>query len=475
MRSSLHAYLYGLDRNQPRSPNVSHQATEHRDYTQGPLNKAIIALAIPMILEMSMESIFAVVDVFFVGKLGAEAVATVGLTESLLILVYTVAMGLSIGAAAVTSRRIGEGDADGAAVSTVQSLMLGAGLAVLIGVFGVIFAADLLKLMGATAAVIDHGTLYCKIMLGSNIAVLLLFLANAAFRGAGDAWIAMRSLWIANAINLILCPLLVNGWEGWVPSLGVTGAAIATSSARAAGALYVLLKMVRGGGRLHVKARHFHPAPAIMLAIARLSAAGTFQMFIGMASWIGLVRVMSSFGSNALAGYTIGIRLLVFALLPAYGLGNAAATMVGQSLGAKDPERAERAVWMSGYYGAIFLGVIGLIFFFWAENLAGFFSKDPEVLSFAVPCLRVIACGYPFYAYGMIVTQALNGAGDTWTPTWLNLGVFWAFEIPLAYILAVTCGAGPRGVFYAVATSFTLMALVSIAIFRRGTWKLQVV
>lgn len=446
-------------------------AAPHRDYTQGPLGKAIIALAIPMVLEMLMESLFAIVDIFFVGKLGAQATATIGLTESLMTLVYTIAMGLAIGAAAVTARRIGEGDAEGAAVSTVQSLILGLGASLVISIGGLIFAEELLALMGADAALIEYGHTYTRIMLGGNAAVLLLFLANAAFRGAGDAWIAMRSLWLANAINLILCPLLVYGIEGWVPALGVTGAALATTGARAAGALYVLSRLFRGGGRLHIKRQHLSFSPAIMGTIARLSASGTFQMFIGTASWVGLVRVVSSFGATALAGYTIGIRIIVFAIMPAFGLGNAAATLVGQCLGAGNPDRSERAVWIASFYSAVFLGVVGLIFFLAADPIVSLFTQDAEVHRYAALCLRIIACGYPFFAYGMVVTQAFNGAGDTWTPTWINLGVFWCFEIPLAMAFAYSVGAGPRGVFYAVCFSFIVLAVISSWLFKRGRWK----
>lgn len=454
---------------------MSTERVAHADLTQGPVGKAIIALSIPMVLEMCMESIFAVVDVFFVGKLGADAVATVGLTESLLTLVYTVAMGLSIGAAAVTARRVGEGDSEGAAVATVQSLFLGFGVSIVIALIGIFFTEELLGLMGASAGVIEMGSTYCRIMLGSSVVVLLLFLVNAAFRGAGDAWIAMRALWIANALNVVLCYVLIHGIEGFVPSLGVTGAAIATTVSRGAGAGYVLWKMFKGGGRLHVRPEHLRPSPKLMASIARLSASGTFQMFIGVASWVGLMRVMSNFGSEALAGYTIGIRILVFALLPAYGLGNAAATLVGQSLGAKNPDRGERAVWIASFYGAIFLGVIGLLFFIGAAPLASRFSEDLEVVRYATECLRIIAVGFPFYAYGMIVTQAFNGAGDTWTPTWLQFFIYWLFEVPVALVLALYTDIGYQGVFISVLAAFTLQAMVCVLMFRRGTWKLKTV
>lgn len=446
-----------------------------QDFTKGPLGKAIIALAIPMVLEMLMESVFAIVDIFFVGDLGATAVATIGLTESLMTVVYTIAMGLAIGAAAVTARRTGEGDSHGAAVATMQALLLGLGASLLMSVVGLAFTDELLGLMGAGPEVIAEGGTYARIMLGGNAAVLFLFLANAAFRGAGDAWIAMRSLWLANAINLVLCPLLVYGIDGWIPALGVTGAGIATTGARAAGAGYVLWRLFRGGGRLHVRKEHFALSPTIMGHIASLSASGTFQMFIGTASWIGLVRVVSTFGSTALAGYTIGIRIIVFAIMPAFGLGNAAATLVGQCLGAGDPNRSEKAVWIAAFYSAIFLGLVGVIFFFAADPIVSLFTKDPEVHAYASLCLKMLSFGYPFFAYGMVVTQAFNGAGDTWTPTWINFGVFWLFEIPIAIWFAITLGVGPRGVFYAITFSFVLLAVVASLVFKRGKWKSKVV
>jgi putative MATE family efflux protein len=456
---------------------MSHDASGRRDYTKGPIGKAIVALAIPMVLEMLMESVFAVVDIFFVGKLGADAVATVGLTESMMTIVYTLGMGLAVGAAAVTARRTGEGDPDGAAVASFQSILLGIAVSAVVGALGVYFAGDLLALMGAAPSVIDTGVNYTRVLLGGNVAVVLLFLVNAAFRGVGDAWIAMRSLWLANGVNVLLCPLLVFGLEGFAPAFGVTGAAIATTAARGIGAAYVLWKMVTGGGRLHVQRAHMTPSPRIMATIAKLSASGAFQMFIGTASWIALFRVMSTFGSVALAGYTIGIRLIVFALMPAFGLGNAAATMVGQSLGARDPERAEKAVWISSFYASLFLGVVGLGFFLAARPLVALFTPDPAVQAIAVDCLRILACGYPFYAYGMVATQAFNGAGDTWTPTWINLGVFWLLEIPLAMGLAMAFGwgLGPDGVFYAVTGAFTILAGVASFMFKRGGWKAKVV
>jgi putative MATE family efflux protein len=442
----------------------------HRDYTAGPVGRAILVLAIPMVLEMVMESVFAVADVFFVARLGADAVAAVGLTESMLTLVYVVAMGLGIGASAMVARRIGEGDPEGAARSAVQALVVALILSAVLAVAGVALAPRLLALLGASPGVVATGSAYTRVMLGANASVLFLFLANAIFRGAGDAAIAMRSLWLANAINLVLAPCLIFG-IGPFPQMGVAGAAVATSIGRGTGALYALSRLVRPGGRVHVRRRHLAPDPAVMGRIVRLSSSGAFQVFIGMASWIGLVRIVSDFGSAALAGYTIGMRIVMFALLPSWGLSNAAATMVGQSLGARKPERAESAVWRAGAYNLAFLGVVGLLFVFFAERVIGIFTSDPEVMRYGVDCLRTVALGFPFYAYGMVLTQSFNGAGDTWTPTVLNLLVFWVWEIPLAYVLAHPLGMGPRGAFAAATIAFCTLAVASGALFRRGRWK----
>jgi putative MATE family efflux protein len=442
----------------------------HADYTRGPIGRSILLLSIPMVLEMMMESIFAVVDVFFVAKLGADAVATVGLTESWLTLIYTMAIGLSIGATAMVARRTGEHDAEGAARTAVQVIALGIIVAVLLGIIGVVLAPRLLSLMGATPNVIAIGSNYTRVMLGGNLVVMLLFLINAIFRGAGDAAIAMRVLWLANLINILLGPCLIFGL-GPFPELGVTGAAIATTIGRGTGALFAFSRLIRPGSRVHLTRRHFRLEPGLMARLLRLSASGAFQVFIGMASWIGLIRIISGFGSAALAGYTIGIRVILFALLPSWGMSNAAATMVGQALGAGKPERAERAVWRAGFYNTCFLGIIGLLFVVFAGPIIRLFTSDPLVQPYGIDCLRFVASGFLFYAYGMVITQSFNGAGDTFTPTIINLFVFWLWEIPLAYALAIFFGLGPRGVFLAITIAFSTLAVVSALVFRRGRWK----
>jgi len=441
-----------------------------QDYTTGPVGRSILLLAIPMVLEMSMESIFAVVDIFFVSRLGADAVAAVGLTESLLMPVYALAMGLAIGATALVARRIGERDAEGAARAAVQSLLLALVVAVVLGALGAVFAPQLLALMGASPAVIGIGLGYARVMLGGEAAIILLFVVNAIFRGAGDAAIAMRVLWGANLLNMALAPCLIFGL-GPFPKLGVTGAAVATTFGRSAGAAYAIWRLTRPGGRIPVGRRHLRPEPALMARIARLSGSAAVQSLVGTASWIGLVRIISTFGSAALAGYTIGIRVVIFALLPSFGMSNAAATMVGQALGAGKPERAEEAVWKAGFYNLCFLGGIGALFVLFAPALVSLFTSDPAVAVHAVSCLRIIASGFLFYAYGMVLTQSFNGAGDTFTPTVLNLVVFWLWEIPLAYVLAIHFGLGPRGVFWSVTIAFSTLAVASAILFRRGRWK----
>ena len=442
----------------------------HHDYTSGPVGRSILLLAIPMVLEMAMESIFAVVDIFFVSRLGADAVAAVGLTESLLTIVYGLAMGLSIGAAALVARRIGERDTEGAARAAVQSLLLALALSVILGIGGALFAPRLLALMGASPSVIATGGTFARVMLGGQFAVILLFVVNAIFRGAGDAAIAMRVLWLANAINIVLGPCLIFG-VGPFPKMGVTGAAVATTIGRATGAGYALWRLTRPGGRVPVGRRHLGVDLPMIGQIARLSGSAAVQTLIGTASWIGLVRIISTFGSAALAGYTVGIRVVIFALLPSFGMSNAAATMVGQALGAKKPERAEEAVWKAGFYNLCFLGSVGLLFVLFAPAIVRIFTGDPAVAVHAVATLRIVASGFLFYAYGMVFTQAFNGAGDTFTPTVLNLLVFWLLEVPLAYVLAVHLGFGPKGVYGSITIAFTVLALVSALLFRRGRWK----
>jgi len=444
------------------------------DYTAGPLGRAIVLLAIPMVLEMAMESIFAVVDVFWVSRLGPDAVATVGLTESMLTLVYTAAMGLSIGVAAVVARRIGEQRPDAAAEAAVQGIALGLGVAAVVAALGIAFAPLLLSVMGASPAVSALGSGYTRMMLGGSATVLLLFLVNAIFRGAGDAAIAMRVLWLANAINILLGPCLIFGL-GPFPRLGVTGAAVATTIGRGTGVLYQLYRLTRGDTRVVIRRANLALRPAVMAMLLKLSGSGTVQVLVGTASYIGLVRIMSTFGSAALAGYTIAIRILIFALLPSWGLSNAAATIVGQSLGAGRPERAERAVWLAGGYNMVVLGAVGLLFIIFANPIVGLFTHDPVAAPTAAVGLRTMSYGFVFYALGMVVTQSFNGAGDTWTPTWINLGCFWLWEIPLAYALARVRGFGPFGVFLSITVAYSTLALVSTLLFRRGRWKLRVV
>jgi putative MATE family efflux protein len=442
---------------------------EHHDYTAGPVGTALLLLAVPMVLETLMESLFAICDVFFVSRLGADAVATVGLTESMLTILYALAMGLSIGATATVARRIGEKDPDGAALAAVQSIALGLAVSLAVGVVGAVSAPALLRAMGATPSIVETGSTYTRVMLGGNATVVLLFLVNAAFRGAGDAVMAMRVLWLANGLNILLGPCLVFGL-GPFPRLGVTGAAVATNIGRGTGVLFQLWSLTRPGRRLHVAPRHLRLDLPVMRGIWRLSSTGVFQILISTSSWVFLVRILSAFGSAVVAGNTIGIRLIIFVMLPAWGLANAAATMVGQALGAGKPERAARAAWMAAGYNVVFLGSLSVVFYALAYPVVAIFTADPEVTAHAVECLRTVGIGFALFAVGMTLSSALNGAGDTWTPTWINLGCFWCFEIPLAFVLARPLGWGPQGVYDAITVAFMVHALVCIALFRRGNW-----
>jgi putative MATE family efflux protein len=447
------------------------RGSEH-DYTAGPIGRAIFLLAIPMVIEMGMESLFAVVDVFFVGRLGASAVATVGLTESLMIVLYTIAFGLSIGATATVSRRIGEKDPDGAARAAVQVLLLGLIVAGSLGILGVIFAPQLLTVMGASPEVVEVGTPFARVMLGGNATVFLLFLINAVFRGAGDPAVAMRVLILGNGINILLCPLLIFG-VGPFPELGLVGAATATVLARGVGFAFALWLLTKGTGHLRVERKHVHAEPATMWAITKLSGAGTFQVALGSMSWIVLVRVVSGFGSDAVAGYTFAVRIFLFALMPAFGIGAAAATMVGQALGAKKPDRAEAAVWRAARYNIVFLSVTGLLFFIFAPWIVSWFTSDPAVAPTAAYGLRAVSVGFPFFALGMVLEQAFNGAGDTWTPTWINLGIYWVLQLPLAWFLAYKLDMQTNGVFIAVSIAYSMLAVVAAILFKRGRWKLK--
>jgi putative MATE family efflux protein len=444
----------------------------HQDFTSGDLNRAILLLAIPMVLEMVLESLFAIVDVFFVGRIGANAVATVGLTESLLSLVFAVAMGLSLSTTAMVARRIGEKDHEGAAVAGVQAIILGLTVSVVIGVPCLIFAPQLLQWMGASPEIVATGSGYARIALGGSGVVLMLFLNNAIFRGAGDAAIAMRLLWVSNIINLVLDPCLIFGL-GPFPRLGVTGAALATFTGRSIGVAYQFYRLLRGTERLRILRRQIGVNFEILMRLVRVSLTGILQFAIAHTSWIGLVRIVSIFGAAALAGYTIAIRILIFVILPSWGLSNAAATLVGQNLGAGQPDRAETSVWRTGFYNMLFLGTIGLIMVLFAEAIVRLFTRDPEVLPLAASCLRILSYGNIGYAYGMVMLQAFNGAGDTITPTWVNLFGFWFLEIPLAYWLAIPMGLQSKGAFFSIVVAEAAIAAAGIILFKRGKWRKQ--
>jgi len=444
----------------------------HQDFTTGSLNRAILLLAIPMVLEMVLESLFAVVDVFWVGRLGADAIATVGLTESLLSLVFAIGLGLSLSTTAMVARRIGEKDPEGAAVAGVQAIVLGLGVSVLIGVPSFFFAPRMLQLMGASPQVVAVGGGYARIALGGSGAILMLFLNNAIFRGAGDAAIAMRLLWVSNIINLVLDPCLIFGW-GPFPKLGVTGAALATFTGRSIGVAYQLYRLMRGSERIRILRKQIRVEMKVLLRLVRVSLTGILQFAIAHTSWIGLVRIVSIFGSAALAGYTIAIRIVIFVILPSWGLSNAAATLVGQNLGAKQPDRAENSVWRTGLYNMIFLGTIGVVFIIFAEPIVRLFTHDPAVVPLAASCLRIVSCGNIGYAYAMVMLQAFNGAGDTLTPTIVNFFGFWMFEIPLAYFLAIPMRLQARGAYLSIVAAECAIAAVSVVLFKRGYWKKQ--
>lgn len=447
-----------------------------RDFTKGSLIAGLAILAIPMTLEMAMEGVFAIVDTFFVARLGAEAVAVVGFTESVLALVYAVAVGLSIGATATVARRIGEKDHDGAARAAVQMIYLGLIVSVVMGLIGAVFAPDILRLLGAEPSVVELGTPFMQIMFGTSIVIVFLFLLNAIFRGAGDAAIAMRVLILANGLNIILDPLFIFGLL-YFPEWGVTGAAVATVIGRAAGVAYAAWALFfrDNGGRIEIRREHWGFDPTLLWSLVRLSSVSVLQFLISTASWSGLVVIIAAFGSVAIAGYQIGLRIIVFIILLVVGIANASATLVGQNLGAGKPDRAERTVWIAGGFNAALLGVIGFVFVMFADVVVRIFTTDPEIMGFATDCLRIVGYGYAFYGLGMVIESSFNGAGDTLTPTYLNLFIFWMFEIPLAYLLAHYYGFGPQGVFWAITIAFSLLAIVAALLFKRGKWKTQVV
>ncbi len=446
----------------------------NRDFTTGPIGLAIFLLAVPMILEMSMESLFAVVDIFFVAKLGADAIAIVGLTESVMALIYAVAFGLAIGATATVARRTGEKDEAGAAKSAAHVIYLGVIVCAIISAIGIIFAPQILVVLGAKSHIIDEGSRFMRIMLGGNAVVVFIFLLNAIFRGAGDAAIAMRVLILANGLNMILSPCFIFG-IAFFPELGVTGAAVGTTIGRGIGVLFAAWHLMRAGGRIHVDRESWRFDPTLLWKLVKLSSTGVFQLLIATASWTALMPIMAGFGEVAIAGYVIALRVVMFALLPALGLSNAAATMVGQNLGAGKPERAEAAVWKAAWFNAAVYFGIGLVFLFFSNQIIGIFTHEVEVLRYGTSALHIIAYGFAFYGLGMVLETAFNGAGDTWTPTYLNLLVFWIFEIPLAYTLAYRFEMGPDGVFWAITLAFSLLAVASGLLFRRGMWKLKMV
>lgn len=439
--------------------------SEDKDFTTGNLRKAIFLLAIPMILEMCMESVFAVVDIFFVGKLGSLATATVGLTESMLTIIYSLGFGISMATTAMVARRIGEKKNEDAAKAGAQSILIAICISIIISVIGIVFSKELLHLMGATKEIADYGYTYTAIMLGGNIVIMLLFLLNGIFRGAGNAAIAMKSLWLANIFNIILCPILIHYF-------GITGAAIATTTGRSIGVLYQLRQLLKGKGLIQLHRHYFKPQIDIIKSLLNVTITATLQFIIASASWIAMARIMTSFGSNAIAGYTIAIRLIVFFILPAFGLSNAAATLVGQNLGANQPERAAQSVWKVAKYNAFFMGFVSLLFFVGAEFFVRIITQETLVIKTAVLALRIISLGYIFYGIGMVMMNAFNGAGDSRTPTMINFFWFWIFQIPVAYLAAITFKFGEIGIYVSIVVTETLVTLTSMYLFTRGKWKL---
>ncbi|MDO8966350.1 MATE family efflux transporter [Algoriphagus sp.] len=443
---------------------------KEQDFTSLPLKTAIFVLAIPMILEMMMESAFAVVDIFFVAKLGEHAIATVGLTESVIVLTYAIGFGISMAGTALISRRFGEKEYEEAGTATFQLLVVGMIISIFLGVGGWFFAEDLLRVMGAEESVIRSGTNYARIVFAGNTAIMLLFLINGAFRGAGQAHLAMRALWIANGLNIILDPLLIFGIGSWA-GFGLDGAAIATTFGRSIGVLYQFYHLFNGKHKLKILRQNLLIKWETIRKIIDLSIGGMGQFLIDSISWVALTRMNAEFGSAALAGYTIAFRVLIFTILPAWGLSGAAATLVGQNLGAKEVDRAEKAVWLTTRYNVIFMASVTGIYLFFNQQLAGFFTDIPEVREIAAQGLWVISIGYVFFAVGMVLTQAFNGAGDTKTPAWINTGVLLAMEVPLAYFLAFPMGLKYLGIFIAISFCHSFHALVSLYFFKRGKWK----
>lgn len=440
------------------------------DYTQGSLSTAIFLLAIPMVFEMVMESVFALIDIYFVSQVSTNAVATIGLTESVVSLIYAVAVGISMAATAVIARRIGEGDQEGAKNAATQVIYLGLGVSIVFSLVGIYFAKEILGLMKASPDLIEEGYQYTQILIGGNTTIVLLFLINAIFRGAGNASYAMWVLIFSNALNIILDPLFIFG-IGPFPELGVKGAAVATTIGRGSAVILQLLLLWLGKSRVQLALRHLKLQLAIVSNLVRISWGGIGQFLIGTSSWVFLMRIMSEFGSEVLAGYTIAIRIVIFCLMPAWGLSNAAATLVGQNLGANAPDRAAKAVWQTGKYNALFMGTLSILFLVWSKPIVSIFSPVEEVINTGSLCLRVFAFGYVFYAFGMVLIQSFNGAGDTKTPTYINFVCFWMFQLPLAYFSALSLEWGPVGVMISIVFAEILLTLISAYYFRLGKWK----
>lgn len=445
-----------------------------QDFTEGRLSRAILLLSIPSVLEMLMESIFVIVDIYFVSQLGSDAVATVGLTESLVTIIYAIAMGLGTATTSLVSRRIGEKNPEGASLAAIQAILTGLIIAILIGLPGVIFSKQILALMGASEYIVNNMSGYTSIMLGSNVVIMLLFIINAVFRSAGDAAVAMKVLWIGNIINIILDPVLIFGW-GPFPELGVAGAAVATTIGRGIGVLYQFYLLFFGKKRVRLSINHIVLDFRIMLKLLKLSFGSIGQNLIGTISWIGLVRIISIFGSEVVAGYTIAIRIIIFTLLPSWGISNAASTLVGQNLGAKKPERAERAVWITGKVNMILLGSIGLVLFLFPEFFIRLFIHSGSAISTGITGLKIISLGSISYALGMVLVNSFNGAGDTLTPLRINILVYWIVEVPLAWILAISFGMEEEGVFTSILIAETMMTIIAFVVFRRGKWKFKMV
>jgi putative MATE family efflux protein len=442
-----------------------------QNFTEGSINRAIFLLSVPMILEMAMESLLAVVDIFFISRLNDNnAVTAVGLTESVIAIVYSLAMGLGMSATAMVARRVGEQDRPGAAVAATNAMYIGAVISVFITVVGLFFYKDVLQLMGASEAVISVGSGYTWWMLTGNFTIVALFLVNAIFRGAGNAAIAMHSLWIANILNMILDPILIFGW-GPIPAYGVEGAAIATNIGRGTGVLYQVFFLMGSRGIIQIRRESLRADYDVIGRLLKVAAGNVGQFLISTASWLFLARIVVTFGSSAFAGYQIAIRVIIFTILPSWGMANAAATLVGQNLGANQPDRAETSVWRAGFLNMVFLGLVSLFFYFISEPIMRIFSADPDVVFYGTQCLRIVAFGYVFYGYGMVVVQAFNGAGDSRTPTILNLFCYWFFQVPLAWVLATKTSLQVMGTFWAIAITESFIAVVAILLFRRGTWK----